>query len=131
MEKREAWSIVARGVENTRSLGGRPEGYARDDDDPGVGSKPEVLEAFEQGTEDPGLAATLAIRLMSGQLERLKRGEPMSLDVKTAELVALYARTLSGVERDRRKDANAWSGKSDQDLIDVARAFMAERGEPK
>jgi hypothetical protein len=50
----------------------------------------------------------------------------MRLDFKTGELVALYTRTLSSIERDRRKDANAWSSKSDEDLIAAAEAFIKQ-----
>ena len=47
-----------------------------------------------------------------------------ALDAESGGLVALYARTLSAIERDRRKGSSGeFSGKTNEELLEMARSI--------
>jgi hypothetical protein len=75
----------------------------------------------DAGGADASTGAGLAVQIIIGELRRLKGAGP--LDAETGQLVALYARTLSGIEQARaRRGAGRGdlADKSTEELLEMA-----------
>ena len=80
------------------------------------------------GRDDAAAGAQLAVRLLNRDLSRIgtqvAEKESALLGQEMGTLVALYARTLSAIERDRRKgSAGEFSGKTNEELLEMARSI--------
>src|SRR5262245_16511542 len=89
--------------------------------DHGAGEALRSRDSGEAGRGDDAAAgARLAVRILTKELRRIETLP--KLDLFTAQMVATYARTLSAIERDRRKGASGeYSGKSTEELLELAR----------
>ena len=86
---------------------------------PGNAVRPEDFS--EAGGRDAAAGAQLAVGLLNRHLEALTERTKPELDAETGALVALYARTLSGIEREQRKGSRGeYGGKTTEELLELA-----------
>lgn len=86
-----------------------------------VGTELRPASADDAGGVDGAAAgAQLAVEIIHAELRRLKGS---SLDTETGQLVALYARTLSGIEQARARRGGGrgdLQDKSTEELLEMA-----------
>jgi len=87
-----------------------------------VGTELRPASADDAGSADGAAAgAQLAVEILNSELRRI-RDAKAPLDPETGTLVALYARTLSGIEqaRSKRGSRSDLSDKSTEELLEMA-----------
>lgn len=96
---------------------------ATDSSDSGLGDTERPDSAGEVGgSDDAATGARLAVKLLNRDLRAIASTETSPMDPEWGTLVALYARTLSAIERDGRKGATGeYSSKSLEELAEMAR----------